>query len=85
MTIKRIFTFVTFIPIVGLLAAFVFANRIFVRLTFNPFSPDKGAFTAPFFVWLFIFLAIGIMIGSVIMWFSQRKHRKTLYDREAEH
>ncbi|RCL03067.1 MAG: hypothetical protein JSC189_000478 [Candidatus Tokpelaia sp. JSC189] len=81
MTIKRIFAFIILVPIAGLLIAFIVANRVLVRLAFNPFNPNDSAFTAPFFVWLFIFLAIGIGIGSITTWFSQYKHRKAGHGR----
>lgn len=86
MTIKRIFAFIILVPVAAVLIAFIVANRTWVRLAFNPFNPDESAFsfTAPFFVWLFIFLGLGILIGGITTWFTQHKHRKAAHDREVE-
>jgi len=86
MTIKRVISFIILVPVAVVLIAFIVANRTWVRLALNPFAPDESSlsFTAPFFVWLFVFLAIGILIGSITTWFSQHKHRKAMRELQTE-
>ena len=86
MTAKRIFAFIILVPIAVILIAFIVANRAMVALTLNPFQPNDDKFTyhAPFFIWLFVFLIIGMIIGSLITWFTQHKYRKSLKSTKAE-
>jgi len=86
MTVKRIIAFIILAPVAVALVAFIVANRTLVRLAFNPFNPDEGtlSFTAPLFVWLFVFLAIGILVGSTTTWLTQHKYRKSARGWQAE-
>lgn len=75
---KKIFNLLIFLPIGILLIMFCVANRHSVSLSFNPFNPDDQflSLSAPFFLIVFIALIIGILVGSVVTWFSQGKYRK---------
>jgi uncharacterized integral membrane protein len=86
MTIKRIIALIILVPVAIVLVAFIVANRTSVRLALDPFNPDESAFsfTAPFFVWLFGFLAIGILVGGITTWLTQHKYRKAARERQAE-
>lgn len=76
--LSRIFNFVILIPIAVILIALSVANRQSVPVSIDVFNPGSPAltFNAPLFVWLFSAIAIGIVIGGVGTWFTQRHHRK---------
>lgn len=61
-----------------ILIAFMVTNRALVRVYFNPFDTISGAWSyqAPFFLWLFLFLLIGIFIGSVSTWLRMTQINK---------
>lgn len=75
---KKILNLLILLPLGIVLIVFCVANRHSVTLAFNPFRPDDQvlAISAPFFVFLFIALISGMLIGSAVTWFSQGKHRK---------
>ena len=64
------------------------ANRHSVVFNLDPINPDQPflAFEMPFFVFLFITLLTGLLIGSIYTWFSQSRYRKMAREnrREAE-
>lgn len=76
--IRKIVNLVILIPIGILLIVLSVANRQSVTLALNPFTPDDRllSVTAPFFVFLFLALVVGMTIGSVATWFTQGKYRK---------
>lgn len=75
---KRILTIVVLIPIAVVLIVLSVTNRQAVTLALNPFRPSDPVLsvTAPFFVYLFAALILGVIIGSSATWLSQGKHRK---------
>lgn len=77
MTRKLILIFIA-IPVAVLLILFSVANRHSAQLILDPFNPDNPvlAFELPFFVFLFLAVLTGMVIGSVATWFKQGKHRK---------
>ena len=86
MTAKRISSLIILIPVALILIAFIIANRETVALSLNPFQSQSGnlVFHAPLFVWLFLFLVIGIVIGGITVWFTQHRFRKALKDAQTE-
>lgn len=76
--VKKIVNLLILLPLGVILIVFCVANRQSVTLAFNPFRPEDQvlAVSAPFFVFLFIALIAGMLIGSAATWFSQGKHRK---------
>lgn len=75
---KRLVYLVFVVPLAVLLIVLSVANRQSVRLALNPFQPDDGmlSLSAPFFVFLFLAVALGIVIGSTATWLAQGKYRK---------
>ncbi|CDZ44045.1 lipopolysaccharide assembly protein LapA domain-containing protein [Neorhizobium galegae] len=75
---KKIVSLVVFVPLGIVLIVLAVANRQIVTLALNPFRPEDGmlAVSAPFFLFLFLALLIGMFIGSFVTWWSQGKHRK---------
>ncbi|MDF1608316.1 LapA family protein [Hoeflea sp. YIM 152468] len=76
--IKRIIALAIFVPLGIALIMLSVANRTAVTLALNPFNPADTVLsvTLPFFVFLFVTLIIGMIIGSLATWFKQGKHRQ---------
>ncbi|MBP1851282.1 lipopolysaccharide assembly protein LapA domain-containing protein [Rhizobium halophytocola] len=76
--LKKIVTLFVLVPLGILLIVLCVTNRQSVSLAFNPFKPADQALslTAPFFVWLFVALILGMVVGSFATWFSQGRYRK---------
>ena len=76
--IKRVINVLVLIPIGLVLIVLSVANRQSVTLALNPFRPEDSmlSVTAPFFVYLFLAVIVGLVIGSLATWFTQGKYRK---------
>jgi uncharacterized integral membrane protein len=76
--IKRIVNILVLIPIGIVLIVLSVANRQAVTLALNPFRPEDSVLsvTAPFFVYLFLAVILGMVIGALATWFTQGKYRK---------
>tara|TARA_R110002126_G_scaffold136226_1_gene280783 strand:- start:553 stop:888 length:336 start_codon:yes stop_codon:yes gene_type:complete len=83
---KKIIRVVFFIPVAIILLFLSIANREPVSLALNPFDPADTflSVSAPFFVFIFITLMIGMILGSVMTWFAQGKHRQRARQVSAE-
>lgn len=75
---RKIINLLILLPLGIILIIFSVANRQSVTLAFNPFRPEDQvlSLSAPFFVFIFIALIAGMLIGSAATWFNQGKHRK---------
>lgn len=76
--IKRLFQFLVLLPFAIAFVSLAVANRHVVSLVLDPFSPEKPAFAVnvPLFVVIFGALLCGILIGGVMAWLKQGRHRK---------
>ena len=76
--VKRIVNVVILIPVAIVLIVLSVANRQPVTLAFNPFRPEDSllSVTAPFFVYLFLAVIFGLVVGALATWFAQGKYRK---------
>jgi uncharacterized integral membrane protein len=76
--ITRLVKLLVLVPVAILLVVLSVANRHSVTLALNPFQPDDKvlSLTLPFFIYLFLAVILGVVIGSMATWFSQGKHRK---------
>lgn len=75
---RKLINFIILIPIAIILIVLSVANRNVVTLALNPFDPGDSVLSinAPFFVFLFAALMIGMVIGSLATWFKQGRYRK---------
>jgi uncharacterized integral membrane protein len=82
----RFVKLVIFVPIAIVLIVLSVANRHSVTVALNPFRPEDNvlALTLPLFVLLFLMLMIGVVLGSVVTWFSQGRHRRRARDEAHE-
>ena len=76
--VKKVVTLVVFVPLAIVLIVLSVANRQMVTLALNPFRPEDAylSLTAPFFVFLFLALIVGLLLGSGATWLAQGKYRK---------
>lgn len=82
---SRLIKLAILLPIAIVVILLSVANRHLVTLAINPFVPSDPllAVTLPFFVFLFLALMVGVLIGSLLTWVSQGKHRREA--RQAAH
>jgi len=75
---KKITNLVIFVPLGIVLIVLAVANRQVVTLALNPFRPEDGllSVSAPFFLFLFVALILGMAIGSAVTWWTQGRYRK---------
>ena len=75
---KKLINLIILVPLAIVLIILCVANRQSATLALNPFRPEDGvlSFTAPFFVFLFLAVIFGVLLGSAATWISQGKHRK---------
>ena len=75
---KKIVNLVVLAPLALVLIILCVANRQAVTLALNPFRPDDSllSFSAPFFVFIFLAVIFGVLLGSCVTWLSQGKYRK---------
>ena len=84
--LNRLVLIVVFVPLAVVLVALAVANRELVALTLDPFHPGNPALTLelPLFVFLFLALVVGVLIGGAATWFKQGRFRKLARQREQE-
>lgn len=83
---KRILNILILVPVAIILIVLSVANRQSATLALNPFNPGDSVLSvsAPFFVFIFLALMLGMVLGSVATWFKQGKHRKNARSNERE-
>ncbi len=76
--VKKLINIIIVLPIAIVLIVLSVANRQTVTMAFNPFEPGDQllSLSAPFFVYLFGALILGMVIGSLATWWTQGKYRK---------
>ncbi|WP_349437754.1 DUF1049 domain-containing protein [Pararhizobium sp. A13] len=83
---KKLVNIVVLVPIGVVLIVLSVANRQMVTLALNPFNPADSVLSAsaPFFVFLFLAVIVGMILGSLATWFSQGKYRKRARNEAGE-
>lgn len=83
---NRLLTLLIALPVAVILIVLSVANRGTVSVTLDPFNPGNPAltYTAPLFLWVLGALLAGIIIGGLLIWFTQGRHRKLARKRKAE-
>ena len=68
------------------LLALAIANRHEVHFILDPFNRDNPALSlsSPFFIFMFVMLALGAFLGGTASWLSQGKWRRTARQRTQE-
>ena len=75
---RKLINFIILVPAAIVLIVLSVANRNVVTLALNPFDPSDTVLSvsAPFFVFLFLALMVGMVIGSLATWVKQGRYRK---------
>ena len=75
---RRILNFIVFLPLALILLAVAIANRAPALLSLDPFNPSDPLLSIklPMFVYLFLALIIGVVLGGASTWLSQARHRR---------
>lgn len=75
---KILFRVLILLPFAIAMVSLAVANRHVVSLVLDPFSPTNPAFSVnvPLFVVIFGALMAGILMGGVMAWLKQGRHRK---------
>lgn len=83
---NRLLTLLIALPVAVILIVLSVANRGIVSVTLDPFNPGNPAltYTAPLFLWVLGAFLFGIMVGGLLIWFTQGRHRKLARKRKAE-
>lgn len=76
--VKKIVSLVVFVPLAIVLIVLCVANRQVVKLALNPFEPQDTvlSLSGPFFVFLFLAVIFGMLLGSLATWIAQGKYRR---------
>lgn len=83
---KRFIQFIFFAPIAVVLIALSVANRQMITLSLDPFSTGEPAiaFSMPLYWLIFSALAVGVIIGGVVVWMKQGRFRREARDQRYE-
>ena len=83
---NRFLLIIVFVPLAIILVALAVANRELVAFTLDPFNPGNPALTLklPLFVFLFLALVVGLVVGSAATWLKQGRYRRLARQREQE-
>jgi uncharacterized membrane protein (DUF106 family) len=84
--LKKLINIVVLVPVGIILIVLSVANRQTVTLALNPFNTADSmlSVSAPFFVFLFLALIVGLVVGAAAAWLSQGKHRRRARDEANE-
>lgn len=76
--LKKLINIVVFVPLGVILVVLSVANRQTVTLALNPFDPADSVLSvsAPFFVFLYLAVIVGLILGAAVTWFAQGKYRR---------
>ena len=83
---KRFFYLLFLVPLAVLLILLSVANRQVTVFSLDPMNQTAPAlsFEMPLFVFLFIAVMLGMIIGSFLTWFSQGRYRRALREKSYE-
>ena len=84
--VNRLVIVLLLAPLAIVLVVLAVANRGMVDFTLDPFNPGNPALTysLPLFLLLFLALAVGMVLGSLVTWFKQGRYRKLARQRAIE-
>jgi uncharacterized integral membrane protein len=84
--LRRIFILFVLAPLFLVLVGFAVANHEPVTVSFDPFSATNPAFALEIRLYLLAFslLILGVIVGGVAAWLTQRKWRRAARKFEAE-
>lgn len=83
---KKFFNLIFLLPLAIVLILLSVANRQMTTFSLDPLNTETPAisFQLPLFVFLFLAIILGMIIGSSLTWMSQGKHRRALREKSYE-
>jgi uncharacterized integral membrane protein len=86
MVMRKFFTAVVVIPLGVIFVVFAVANRHFVTVSFDPFNSTDPSISVrlPLFIVIIAMAMIGVVAGSSMTWFRQRRWRRAARQHEAD-
>ena len=83
---RKVVTAIIVVPLAIVVVAFAIANRQVVTVSFDPFSSSSPAYAAslPLFVFIFMLIILGVVIGGVAAWLRQATWRRTARRLDAD-
>ena len=83
---RKLFNYIFLLPLAIVLILLSVANRQTARFSLDPLNSDAPALylDLPLFVFLFCAFLLGMLLGGMLVWFTQGKHRKALREKTAE-
>lgn len=83
---KKFVSLLILVPLAVVLIALSVANRHLVKFSLDPFNELQPFLSVelPFFVYLFISLLTGMLLGGMLTWWTQGKHRQNARKQKAE-
>jgi uncharacterized integral membrane protein len=86
MVMRKFFTAMVVIPLGVIFVVFAVANRHFVTVSFDPFNATDPSVSVrlPLFIVIIAMAMIGVVAGSSMTWFRQRRWRRAARQHEAD-
>jgi uncharacterized integral membrane protein len=87
MVMRKFFNAVVLILLGVIFIVFAVANRHLVTVSFDPFNsvdPSVAIRRVPLFIVMIAMATIGVMAGSSMTWFRQRRWRRAARQNEAD-
>jgi uncharacterized integral membrane protein len=87
MVMRKFFNAVVLILLGAIFIVFAVANRHLVTVSFDPFNsvdPSVAIRGVPLFIVMIAMATIGVMAGSSMTWFRQRRWRRAARQNEAD-
>lgn len=83
---RKVFNYIILLPLAIVLILLSVANRQTTQFNLDPLDPANPAVSVelPLFVFLFMAVILGMLLGGFLMWLSQGKHRKALREKSHE-
>ncbi len=83
---RKVFAWIVLAPLAGIVLLFAVANRRWIAVSFDPFSADAPAYSIelPIFLFVFVALIMGVIIGGVAVWFGKMHWRMAAHRAERE-
>jgi uncharacterized integral membrane protein len=86
MVMRKFFTAVVVIPLGVIFVVFAVANRHLVTVSFDPLNSTDPSVSVrlPLFIVIIAMAMIGVVAGSSMTWFRQRRWRRAARQHEAD-
>jgi uncharacterized integral membrane protein len=86
MVMRKFLTAVIVIPLGVIFVVFAVANRHLVTVSFDPFNSTDPSISVrlPLFIVIIAMAMVGVVAGSSMTWFRQRRWRRAARQHEAD-